>query len=439
MVRNIAIQIEQALHSTLGKEADVLAREVRFMQRQRKLTGSAFAQMLVWGSLDQPAPSYTDLAQDAGLLGVPISPQGIEQRFSPEAAQFMQQLLERVVEQVITGINATVVPLLQRFNGLYIRDSSVVTLPEALQEIWPGCGGSQGGKAALKLQVRFNYTTGQLEGPTLQAGRQHDRMTPYGPEAEPAGSLALADLGYFNLLDLRQRHDQGQYFLCRHKVGTALYTPEGERIDLLRWLQGVTTQTERLVQLGSQARIPVRLLVYPVPQEVVDQRRRRRKEYARKKGVTPTQETLRLCEWTLLLTNVPAEMLSLEEAPVLAGVRWQVEVLFRVWKSHARIDEWRSQNPWRILCELYAKLIGLVFLHWMLLTEWHRSPDRSLWKAAKALQKLTLPLALALRRGEGLQEIVALFQACLRTAGRTNKRRSKPATFQQLFALHGLT
>ncbi|MEJ5200559.1 MAG: IS4/IS5 family transposase, partial [Anaerolineae bacterium] len=101
------------------------------------------------------------------------------------------------------------------------------------------------------------------------------------------------------------------------------------------------------------------------------------------------------------------------------------------------IDEQRSRNPWRILCEIYAKLIGQVILHWMLLTQWHRFPDRSLYKAAKALQKLALPLALALQRGEGLKEIATLFHQCLRQAGRLNKRRSRPATFQLVLALEG--
>lgn len=223
------------------------------------------------------------------------------------------------------------------------------------------------------------------------------------------------------------------------KGGTALYTPEGERLDLLQWLQGVTTWAERLALVGSKERIPVRVIAFRVPQEVADRRRRRLREYARKKGVTPKRETLLLAGWTILLTNGPEEMLSPKEALVMAGVRWQVEILFRVWRTRARIDEWRSRNPWRILCEIYAKLIGQVMLHWMLLTEWHRFPDRSLFKAAKAMQKLAIPLALSLRRGEGLKEIASLFQECFRKAGRLNKRRNRPATFQLLLALESLT
>jgi len=435
----IVSQIEKSIQQVLGEEADTLAYQTGFVKRQRKISGSTFAKILITGVLDNPLPSYTDLSQDAALLGVDISSQGLEQRFTQEAARFMQEILNRLVERVITGITPATVPILQRFNGVYIRDSSVVSLPPELAEMWPGCGGSAGETAALKLQVRLNYATGQLEGLALQSGRQHDRSTPYGPEGEPAGSLHLADLGYFSLAELRQRQEQGQYFLTRYKIGTALYTPEGAPLDLLQWLtQEVTTEGERLVLLGSQERIPVRLMAFRVPQEEVERRRRRLREYARKKGVTPKRETLLLTEWTILLTNAPEEKMTPSEALVLARVRWQVEILFRVWKSHAHVDEWRSHNPWRILSELYAKLAGQVILNWILLTEWHRFPDRSLFKAARLLQKLAIPLALCLRQGKGLREIISLFRECFRTC-RVNKRRGKLATFQRLLALEGLT
>jgi hypothetical protein len=435
----IVAQIEKNILQVLGEEADSLARQTQLVKRQRKISGSTFARILITAVLDNPLPSYTDLSQDAALLGVPITPQGLELRFTPEAAQFMREILSRLVERVITAISPATLPILQRFNGVYIRDSTVISLPAELAGIWPGCGGSAGDTAALKLQVRLNYATGQLEGPALQSGRQHDRSTPYGPEGEPAGSLELADLGYFSLAELQQRQEQGQFFLTRYKIGTALYTPQGEPLDLLQWLtQEVTTYGERPVLLGSQERIPVRLIAFRVSQEVADRHRQRLREYARKKGVTLRRETLLLAGWIILLTNVPEEKMMPREALVMARVRWQVEILFRVWKSHARIDEWRSHNPWRILCELYAKLAGQVILHWMLLTEWHRFPDRSLFKAAKALQKLAIPLALSLRQGKWLVELIFLFQECFHTC-RVNKRRRKPATFQLLLGLEGLT
>src|SRR5215470_1463048 len=97
------------------------------------------------------------------------------------------------------------------------------------------------------------------------------------------------------------------------------------------------------------------------------------------------------------MTNVPRSKLSVAEVLVLLRARWQIERLFRLWKEHTKIDEWRSHNPWRILTELYAKLIAVVIQHWcLLLLTWH-TPDRSLLKAAKLLHAHALRIIEALR------------------------------------------
>ena len=75
---------------------------------------------------------------------------------------------------------------------------------------------------------------------------------------------------------------------------------------------------------------------------------------------------MRLADWTILITDVPAKRLRFEEALVLLRERWQMELLYKLWKSDGQIDEWRTSNPWRVLCELYAKLIGVLLQHWLI-------------------------------------------------------------------------
>ena len=434
---NLATQIEQAFQQVLHTDADTLARQTGFIQRQRKLTGADFAQILLTTVLENPLPTCTDWAQTAALLGTPITPQGVDQRFTQEAAHFLQALLNRFVEQVITICTPASAPLLQRFEGVYIKDSTVISLPEALASVWQGVGGSAGARAAVKLQVRWNYSTGQLDGPALQPARCHDRTTPYGIEDLPAGSLELADLGYFCLEELSAQHARGQYFIRRYKVRVAVYTLDGEPLDLLGWLSQVETVGECRVLLGQAERVPVRLIAYRVSEERARRQRQRLYGYARRKGGTPTRKALALANWVVLVTNVPEERLRAEEVWVLARVRWQVEILFRVWKRHARIDAWRSGNVWRILCELDAKLMGVVVLHWLLLVARGGVWDRSVFKAARVLQKLSVLLAVDWRFGRGLAGVVLLFGEGLRSC-RVNKRRRRPATFQLLLGQGGL-
>ncbi len=147
------------------------------------------------------------------------------------------------------------------------------------------------------------------------------------------------------------------------------------------------------MRLGVRQRVPARLLAVRVPQEVADQRRRRLRATARDQGRAVSADRLALCAWTVLLTNVPPDRLTLREALALARARWQIELLFKLWKSHLRVDEWRSANPWRVLTEVYAKLLAAIVQHWLVLVGcWHH-PDRSLVKAARAIQAHALHLA----------------------------------------------
>jgi hypothetical protein len=67
------------------------------------------------------------------------------------------------------------------------------------------------------------------------------------------GALHIADLGYFNLDRLAQESRRGVYWIIRLKAGTAVYTPTGERLDLLRWLRAQTEdQLDVTVMVGAQ-------------------------------------------------------------------------------------------------------------------------------------------------------------------------------------------
>ncbi len=172
-----------------------------------------------------------------------------------------------------------------------------------------------------------------------------------------------------------------------------------------------------------------------MPQEVADERRRRARAAARDKGKAASADRLALCAWTLFVANAPPACLTLREALVLARARWQVELLFKLWKSHLRVDEWRSANPWRILTEVYTKLLAALVQHWLVLVGcWHH-PDRSLVKAAQALQAHAAHLAATFDAYPTLCQALQTVARCLAAAGRLNKRQTAPSTTQLLLAL----
>ncbi len=163
-------EIENYVQSLFHEKAEQWARSTGFVQRSSKITGSAFAQTLVFGFLNQPEASYTDLQQTMELQGIHVSPQAIEERMTAEAAALMGRLLEEMVAMVVSGQECHI-PVLQSFDGVYLQDGTVLTLPDELRDYWHGSG-ETGGEAGLRVQLRINWSDGQLTGPWLQDARE---------------------------------------------------------------------------------------------------------------------------------------------------------------------------------------------------------------------------------------------------------------------------
>lgn len=426
-------QVSESIQKILVERAEQCAQETGFIERRRKLTGASFVQTLVFGWLGNGNASLSELNQTAAAVGVEITESGLDQRFGPKAAQLMKAVLEAGVEEVIAA-DEVVFELLERFEGVHLLDSSTVGLPGSLAHIWPGCGNQQGASASLKIQVDLNFSNGSLEEVWLQAGRKHDLSERAQAIDLPAGALRITDLGYFKLDWLESEAQRGVFWLTRLKAGTNVYDVEGQEFDVGRLLDA--QQSDRIdmpILLGSQHKLACRLLAVHVPQQVAAQRRRKLKKDARRKGQTVSQSRLALADWTILITTVPAHLLSLDEAIVLYGVRWQIELLFKLWKSVGLLDKSRSNNPWRILCELYAKLLAMLIQHWIFLTSFWAYPDRSLTKAAKTVQKHAINLALACnKRTYRLREAIEVTNRCLAAGCRMNSRRARPNTYQLL-------
>jgi hypothetical protein len=437
-------QLADTLQTLFTTSAQQLAADSGFIRRQRIVSGPSFAQGLVFTWLDNPHATLDDLAVAVAPEGQTLAPQSLDERFTPQAADFLRRLLLDAVSHVVAA-QPTAVHLLRRFSGVYLLDSTGVALPAVLAELWPGCGGGGDpavGQAALKVQVCYELTSGALEGLSLHPGRAADNTAALASQPLPAGSLRLADLGYFDL-DVLHTYDRQQvYFVSRLQPKTALYDADGRKWKLGALLAArASDRLDEWVTVGTKQRLRCRLLAVRCPEGVAAQRRRRLTVQAAKHGRRVSAEGRLLCDWTVFICNAPAWLLSLQEAWVLYRVRWQIELLFKLWKSHGGVDESRSGQPYRVLCEVYAKLLAMVVQHWLLLVGGGSFSARSLRKAARVVRRLAACVAAALGRRRELRRVLRLLAGVLRRSGRVNRRRRRPSTYQTLLnpAKNGLT
>lgn len=446
MLDKIVDQDAQALDAYFNEQkVEQAARASQFVERSSKLTGLIFLKTLVFGFIQHPKASLNQLCQVCLDFGVMISSQGLDQRINEAAVAFVQQMLERALT-LWRARHQEIAEALDQFSAVYFQDSSIISLPEALQEIFPGAGGNAS-SAAVKIQLLFEYRGGNIEHLEFVAGRIADQgYQGHLTKLEP-GSLLIQDLGFFSLDSLKTVADRDAFFLTRWQNQASVFLAQepDEALDMLAFLrQQRETVAEYPVLLGAQTRIPCRMICVRLPAAVAAQRRRRAKANAQRRGETLSQRTLALLDWNVFLTNVPAERLSLRQILVCYSLRWQVELIFKLWKSEAALKHLAGMRKERVLCELYAKMIGIVLTHFLVAPLRFILRDQQIelspTKARQILQDRAKKIALAI--GVGSQhlrdEVKELCQRILRFARKT-KRKKRLSTYSKLLAADSLT
>jgi Transposase DDE domain len=427
-------QIEEQLTYVMEERAQILARETGCVQRERKFTGADLLQTLVFGWLAHPQSSLEQLASTAATREVVVSDTAIHKRFSESCAHFLHTVLQELTGIVVQADQDVPIPLLRRFSNVIIEDSSSIALPDELAEQWQGCGGHCGqGQAAVKIHVRSELKRGQLWGPSLTDGRASDRSSPFNEVDLPAGSLYVADLGYFNLERIVARRAAHSYTLTRPQSSTVFFTASGKRLPLKTVLPPRVGQIKEMpVLVGIKQRHPMRLLMMRVPEDIAQQRRERLRQEASRRQEPVSLQALELAGWLLLLTDAPAKKLSIQEAIVLQRERWQIELLYKLWKQYGQIDEWRTAHSWRILCELYAKLIAILLQHWLIVLLAWQDEQRSLVKLAQVIRDGSLSLMEALAGYRSLHAAILAIARRMRAGCRMNTRKKHPNSAQLL-------
>jgi hypothetical protein len=402
-------ELSHSLQELLGKKANELAKSTGFVQRQRQVTGAGFAQALILGGVSQPNASRKQIHQQALEAGLKLSVQGFDQRFTAKAGDFMQALLAASLNELVQS-SVPCVPLPQ-FKGVYITDCT--RLPWQFR--------------ALKLGLRFELQQGELKA-CLMDIKTNDQKAEVVEADLPKGALHLGDLGFFKLARFRKWQEQGVYWLSRYKIGTMLRSLEGQTLDLKSLLTGTEEVRMKVLVGGGKHPLEAELVAAPLSQEALAQRQARLKEQARLDQRPLSTAQSDLMAWTIYLSNIPD--LSFEQAFILARTRWQIELIFKLWKSHASILRSRSADPVRQFCEGLGKLLGVMIAHWTLLVAaWEMDCVSSL-DALQIFRKQVSLLQRALQRPILFDEFFAVLQEQLALAPRRSRRQKVPLAFQ---------
>src|ERR1041385_4989169 len=101
-------QVARTMREILTTTANEAARTTRFVQRTSPLSGATFRQTLVFGFLGNAQATLEELVQTAATLGIAISPQALDQRFTTSAATCLEQVFLAAIARVITAEPVTI-------------------------------------------------------------------------------------------------------------------------------------------------------------------------------------------------------------------------------------------------------------------------------------------------------------------------------------------
>jgi hypothetical protein len=350
---------------------EAAARRTGFVKRTSKLTGKLFLALVTFGAWSDATTTLAQLAAKVPHLDeqVEVSPEAIHQRMNQRALAFLQDLLRQALAKVQAVEKVCDDGLFTDFTKVYLADSTGFALPDSLHDLFPGSGGSAA-TAGAKIQAVWDYKS---------SGFGHFALTPWNIPDQTyvdtvvalaqKGMLFLFDLGYFKIKAFARLAAAGAYFLSRlnHQT-TLLHTDSGQvqPLALASWRATVAgDSTEHAIFLGATERVACRLVAYRLPECIVNERRRLAKKKAKKKGYTPSKAHLALLAWNLFLTNVPHTIWKTPTIRKVYPIRWQVELIFKSWKSYLHLASIKTKKVNPTLCYLYGRML-LVLLNYAL-------------------------------------------------------------------------
>ncbi|MDW3208313.1 MAG: IS4 family transposase [Reichenbachiella sp.] len=352
------------LNKIFSKEKlDLLARESGFVQRKSRLDASKFLDLLLFCDQYLDQVSLEDLAN--GFVeqhGLSISKQAVQERFNIKAVEFMSALLSQLLAGQL-NLNPSEQNKFKRFNRVMVKDSTRYTLPEAYAKTFKGHGG-QGSKAQISIQYEYDLLTNVTQRLELTAACRNDQTDSRQTLGDiEKGDLLVRDLGYVTQHYLKHVSQQGAYFLNRLNSRWGVQDVDQAPIDFSAILRKLNKHTLPALELEVKiADMPMRMIVAKVPEQVYKQRLLRAERAAH--GRHKVSKEYKTRAWlNIFITNVPKAWVSTSQVQGIYRTRWQIELVFKAWKSQARIDKMKAMKQERFQCQLIARFIWIM-LHY---------------------------------------------------------------------------
>lgn len=383
-------------------EIDILAQEAGFIKRKKGvITGANFLDLIVFHSESLKQQSLNDISLDFyERTGQNITKQSLHDRFNVHAVQLLRNAIEHMLSKRLSKIQ-TQLTTLKGFERIQIKDSTSFQISKELEQYYKGSGGS-GSPAAMRIQFEYDLLTGSV---------MHLALTPFitqdatdaitSVEFIQKGALIIRDLGYMHLKSLAEIIKREAFYLARLQAGCNVYEKKANgtikkinfaslRKTMLREGREIIEKTLLIGEAGEH-QLESRVIIELLSTEIAEQRLAKAAQRSSSKNRTsPGKEYRSRAHFNIFLTNASKEQLPISMAGAIYSLRWQIEMMFKIWKSICSIHEVKKVKLHRLECYIYAKLLMILFcweIIWKLLKVTFKSTGKflSLYKCYKWL------------------------------------------------------
>ena len=116
------------------------------------------------------------------------------------------------------------------------------------------------------------------------------------------------------------------------------------------------------VLVSAAYKIKMRIIALPVNKDITRRRIQKAKD-DRNTRTNHSDEYYELLGWSIYITNVPAEIIPANLIFSIYSIRWEIEIIFKIWKSYFHIAHIQKGSVYYVQCLIYAKLIMIILIN----------------------------------------------------------------------------
>lgn len=341
----------------------IFSEESAFILRNRLLD----IQHWLFTTLEWVTQSNPTLGSLAALFDnqrISITKQALSKKFDMSCVNFLRKLLSEVLRTLVNSSNAKAPALLSLFSNVFIADCTRIQLSQQTKDIFPGVGGNKENVNAseLKIFLRIEASTGIIDQFLYDSGRTSDHAFYKQASPLPERSLELTDMGFLSQERMLYNQQNNIYYVCRIQSQSIIYY-NNQKYSISKFLQQQNGNDIDVHVLLGKRKVPCRLIIRKVSEEVAKQKLANVTRKAQKTRRQVSQALVIVSKWQFYVTNIESDMCTLDEIITLYSVRWQIELIFKLWKKEMELNKSNGKTTPRVLCEKLLKMIHILLFH----------------------------------------------------------------------------